>query len=1653
MPLVHTVCPVWQVCYDRSSGHFNTSKVDPSAIDLLHLASLLENDTVIDRNADSVNRYNVSVGALDVLYAIQDLATCTKATFNVPLVGGVARLAPTQPTAAGGKVKFEVFVDVYIHRMLFEILTSENLQTLFGSLHPTSYKTIKPLHVMAVPTKPMFEASPATKLTMPDYASHLGFEPDDEDDDVEEISCFSTRGVMKLIENFGSDVSKYESEYRQLLYPAAPVQSGTSGLKLKLMEHQVHGFCWMMQMESIPNYGVNSLFWEERQFNDGGAYFFSPNLGQIRLNPPPKMLGGVLADEMGLGKTIMTVATIVASLGADKAAVALEKKSKNPNLTHATIIIVPPSLLFQWMSEIEKCASNLKAFALDHRKFQAGRHAFGKEVLFDKNEYQKLKGELMSADVIVTTYDAVSCTAGATISARTDRVCDLLASIRYGRVCLDEMQEIRSSTTDVAKRCDGLRCTKRWMISGTPLFDGLDDLKGELQFLRVEPFCAGLEDGFWKFLIKSHFEVKSNKGIEVIKTLSNLILRRSKDMSMAGSNHQTPIMGLPLKHVKYVPVLMEPSERAFYSYMEWVFGDTLKTVVATASGESDQTTASRKSSQQNVRSCVRLLMEFARSPLLLSGGYGIRNENLGTLNKIVRAWLSKNQGSKGGAAVAIGVSSRKIMSCHDALEYISHAEFTRAAGDNNDAVGGGMNQGVGANSRARAGIRPEAQLRTAKLAIMDLDIKVKQDIRARAKIRWHWALEQITCGQLKDEKLTSGVAKKIKLIWKLRALRREETAILESLNTKNRTAEIAQRPAVSNAGKSCVIPLEYEYEDLYDGEYQSESDHEAEMDDSSDSDSDSEGNGRKKKRTPKKKKKKELTRMQDEVEFDPSPKFKGGRSGFVFTTRKIDNELVTGYFDGPELLPERSSLEKKQHESMWAKFAHGKTHIADRFGDELGVTNKETNSILGYHAAEKKAAELAYSKFVTRLQDEYSLQPSAIFGHDFFNIPRSNGWKWNADWMGTLTQDTLKRLLGEDDSEDEVVIDNDESEEEADDDDDDYDDDDMVVEVAQKKKTARRTSVQSTPEITQLKKEAKVAHQLMELVHLRESWLSAKASIDPLCRIALREELNVDASAVPDHAFDRQLESFRGWRATNKVFFFFYFKYRSSWHWLRPCTFLLLGCPGTVTSEELATTLFEASKKTPYIQAKLDKSADGVKEGSLKLAQAESALNGLTDTIGHDSDDWSKEVEKQHKKLSRKVTEAAKKLLKSEDVTAKINSELATAQSYEDTITWPRVVLLDKKDGTDDKTGYFIFQNVAQFSHVQTMLSKMLKFTTDQMELMSNHGVRVATAKVPEIVELKEKETKGEEDKLQIFHDSGNCHLDELEEAKFLAKLCGDGMRIKFSLDGVPNSMRPAPMDDGNIYVQTQLTDPQWGSKGVWRLFSARSGPGTSEALLNNFYTNSGLTGLGGKIATNKQRIAEEEVKRGQMMKAVKNSKSGRVQDMTTFQTLEALKRGDEGGMCSVCCDAVGSTGIDDGEEGEPSIAMTQCGHFYCRECIDKTMDSGHNNCPECRAEITKRTTCLIKVDDEQGREMRREKLAEVSRDGGRGRAMIYAQKHVCTKGVVFTTVTALTRGLITGEGRGVGGRQEHLRAVRRRGRQPLRVAAARRRAAVQVGR
>ena len=145
-----------------------------------------------------------------------------------------------------------------------------------------------------------------------------------------------------------------------------------------------------------------------------------------------------------------------------------------------------------------------------------------------------------AADVVVTTYQALekkskrnrnTTSSGAAADPLTDKV--------WGRIVLDEMQEVRSWTTGISKQCQKLQSNRRWMLSGTPLLEGefvlhckcqteheahtrlknvfwlsslytgIQDFKGELCFLGVEPFAANNEDGFFEFAVNSHWQARS----------------------------------------------------------------------------------------------------------------------------------------------------------------------------------------------------------------------------------------------------------------------------------------------------------------------------------------------------------------------------------------------------------------------------------------------------------------------------------------------------------------------------------------------------------------------------------------------------------------------------------------------------------------------------------------------------------------------------------------------------------------------------------------------------------------------------------------------------------------------------------------------------------------------------------------------------------------------------------------------------------------------------------------------------------------------------------------------------------------------------------------------------------------------------------------
>lgn len=145
--------------------------------------------------------------------------------------------------------------------------------------------------------------------------------------------------------------------------------------------------------------------------------------------------GGFLCDEMGLGKTVQTIATLCF------------------NKVPKTLIIVPSSIVTQWLSEI-KTHSHLSG-----------------EVLSKK---------IGSADVYVTTYGMLS---------NKGKLYETLKSTEWDRIVLDEAHELRNPKSKRFGVLMEIPAKIRWILTGTPVFNTKTDYRTLLRFLTNDkPF-------------------------------------------------------------------------------------------------------------------------------------------------------------------------------------------------------------------------------------------------------------------------------------------------------------------------------------------------------------------------------------------------------------------------------------------------------------------------------------------------------------------------------------------------------------------------------------------------------------------------------------------------------------------------------------------------------------------------------------------------------------------------------------------------------------------------------------------------------------------------------------------------------------------------------------------------------------------------------------------------------------------------------------------------------------------------------------------------------------------------------------------------------------------------------------------------------------
>lgn len=220
--------------------------------------------------------------------------------------------------------------------------------------------------------------------------------------------------------------------------------------------------------------------------------------------------GGCLADDMGLGKTLQAIALLLKSKS--EAPIVQESPVKDPmpdtpagQLSifpaqvnkQTSLVVVPASLVHNWMRECSRFAPSLKLCA--HVGMQRNKSLANFEYY----------------DVVISTYHTV----------RQD--IEQLSGFHFHYVILDESQTIKNSGSKLYQAIIDLESDHRIVLTGTPIENSLTDLWSQINF--VNPGLLGslsfFKQGFVYPIERKKDEAREEKLKELIKPF---ILRRTK---------------------------------------------------------------------------------------------------------------------------------------------------------------------------------------------------------------------------------------------------------------------------------------------------------------------------------------------------------------------------------------------------------------------------------------------------------------------------------------------------------------------------------------------------------------------------------------------------------------------------------------------------------------------------------------------------------------------------------------------------------------------------------------------------------------------------------------------------------------------------------------------------------------------------------------------------------------------------------------------------------------------------------------------------------------------------------------------------------------------------------------------------------------------
>ncbi|CCF59268.1 hypothetical protein KAFR_0G02340 [Kazachstania africana CBS 2517] len=328
-----------------------------------------------------------------------------------------------------------------------------------------------------------------------------------------------------------------QEHIRELLMNVKQTESETEGevltpeqMTVNLLKHQRIGLKWLLNVESS------------------------------------KKKGGLLADDMGLGKTVQAIALMLANRSKDK------KKKTN-------LIVAPVAVLRVWQGEIEtkiKKEAKFTSFIYGSGNAKTWKEIAKYDVVLVS--YQTLANELKKHWPAKLSDDQKQLAVVPQISAMNS----LKESNEYWspfyynestfyRVILDEGQNIKNKNTKAAKACCTVDADYRWILSGTPIQNNMNELYSLIRFLRIPPyhreerFNADIGRPFGNNKRVEYDLEDRKRAIKKVQVLLRAImLRRNKTDKIDGR----PLLELPPKNVNVEQAMLTGDELEFYEELE-----------------------------------------------------------------------------------------------------------------------------------------------------------------------------------------------------------------------------------------------------------------------------------------------------------------------------------------------------------------------------------------------------------------------------------------------------------------------------------------------------------------------------------------------------------------------------------------------------------------------------------------------------------------------------------------------------------------------------------------------------------------------------------------------------------------------------------------------------------------------------------------------------------------------------------------------------------------------------------------------------------------------------------------------------------------------------------------------------------------------------